>query len=65
MAHPLFDQILRHPCPTKYRKAKAPKGVETPSIPCSVQRFERVALIKKASGSRREEVAILTFRVSA
>jgi hypothetical protein len=40
MAHPLFDQVLRHACLAKYREAKAPKDVESTSIPCSVQRFE-------------------------
>jgi hypothetical protein len=39
-AHPQFDQVLRYACLAKYRKAKAPKGVESTSIPCPVQRFE-------------------------
>jgi adenylate cyclase len=36
MVQPQFDQVLRHPCLAKYRKAKAPKGVESPSFPCSL-----------------------------
>jgi hypothetical protein len=45
MAEPLFDEVVRHACLAKYRKAKAPKGVESTSIPCPVQRFEGVALV--------------------
>jgi hypothetical protein len=40
MAEPLFDQVLRYARLAKYRKAKAPKGVESTSIPCPVQRFK-------------------------